>query len=68
MDNIFVIGNEDLRQAPALLNEPFTCYRCGELHPIIDSDPSGAIQAVRCGEGLFMVGLNWRKLPPPKDK
>jgi hypothetical protein len=66
---MYAISNDELERIPKLLDEPFTCHRCGEPHPIIDSEPPGSLQAVRCGEKTLLVGINWRKLPPPpKEK
>ncbi len=65
---MFTVGNDELEQAPTLRDEPFPCYRCGDLHPIIDSQPPGVLQAVRCGDGMFLVGIKWRRITPPRDK
>lgn len=64
---MFAIGNQELDALPPL-DTTTTCHRCGETHPVIDSDPPGRLQTVRCGDGTFLIGINWRKLPPPKTK
>lgn len=62
---MFAIGKAELDAAPPL-DTTVTCYRCGETHPVIDSDPPGLLQAVRCGESTLLVGVNWKKVGPSK--
>jgi hypothetical protein len=64
---MIAFGNEELDAAPAL-GAKYRCHRCGELHDVIDSNPPGMLQAVRCGTDSLLVGIKWRTLPLPKDK
>lgn len=52
----------DSDQLGEKLGDQAPCPKCGKLCDIIDSDPPGELQAVKCCGGLFMVGLDGRKI------
>jgi hypothetical protein len=60
------VGNDELG---AELNGKYeNCVRCGKTHDVIEGDPPGMIQAVRCGNALYLVGIKGRRLPDPEAK
>jgi hypothetical protein len=53
------------RYGPEELHPTIVCAFCGERHEVLDSVPS-MIQAVRCGEKEYVVGIGWRVLRPSR--
>jgi hypothetical protein len=53
------------RCVPEPLQRTIVCAYCKETHEVIDSMPS-MIQAVRCGEETYIVGMNWRVMHPSR--
>lgn len=64
---MIAIGNDEL-DAALPLGKTYRCHRCDETHDVIDSDPPGMLQAVRCGGASYLVGVKWKAIPPPKVK
>lgn len=62
---MLAVGNDELG---APVGATAQCPACGEQHDVIDSDPPGVVQGIRCGERTYMVGLQGRLLPKPKGK
>jgi hypothetical protein len=57
------VGNDELEELPELLaGQLIVCKRCGKKHRVIDGEPAGIIQGVRCGSKLFVVGIKGRLL------
>lgn len=64
---MFAISNEELKNALSL-DKTYACPRCDRMHEVMDSDPPGLLQTVRCGKSTYLVGIKWMALPPPKVK
>ncbi len=44
------------------------CVRCGKTHKVLEGQPAGIMQYVRCGDALYLVGIKGRRLPDPEVK
>lgn len=56
------VGNEELG---APVGETAPCPHCGKEYPVIDSEPKGALQGVRCETGgLYLVGIDGKAWKP----
>jgi len=57
------IGNDEFGESLTMPGQLMPCPRgCGRRHRIIDSKPSGVLQAVRCGRKSYLVGIKGKAL------
>jgi hypothetical protein len=62
---MLAVGNDELLGP---VGETAECPACGEHHSVVESNPAGVIQAIRCGEKVYIVGLSGRLIARPVAK
>lgn len=62
MTRFYAVGSEELGEPVDPKRDRVACGRCGELHPVVDSNPSG-LYGYYCAGKVYLAAIKGRWIP-----